>query len=96
MSSGATRLARARQERLATVDLSAAVLLLGCAIVLPLFTFAVAYSISHRIFSSYPEEDRWPKGYFISAALDLQPASNFGAFSHCRARQLISTGIVNR
>mmetsp|Transcript_44666 Transcript_44666/g.148065 ORF Transcript_44666/g.148065 Transcript_44666/m.148065 type:complete len:526 (-) Transcript_44666:96-1673(-) len=80
VSSGATRLARARQERLATVDLSAAVLLLGCAIVLPLFTFAVAYSISHRIFSSYPEEDRWPKGYFISAALDLQPASNFGAF----------------
>jgi len=80
VSSGATRLARARQERLATVDLSAAVLLLGCAIVLPLFTFAVAYSISHRIFSSYPEEDRWPKGDFISAALDLQPASNFGAF----------------
>ena len=69
-----------RYERLATLDISAAVLLLGSAIALPVFTFMTVYSISDRAFAQMPPEKRWPKGYFLSAALDLPPATNFGAF----------------
>ena len=39
---------------------------LGLAIALPVFTFTVAYSISHRTFAQLPPEARWPKGYFLS------------------------------
>jgi len=74
------KLLQARHEHLAAVDVPASVLLLLTAIALPIFTFAVAYRISSQVYAKMPPEERWPKGYFLSAALDLHPASNFGAF----------------
>ena len=74
------KLLRARGEILATLDVPASVLLLGAAVFLPILTFATAYRISWRMYATMPPEARWPKGYFLSAALDLHPASNFGAY----------------
>lgn len=58
------------------VQLPASVLLLAVAVGLPVVTFAAAYSVSDRV----TDGEIWRrKGYFLSAAIDTPPASNFGS-----------------
>lgn len=67
---------RARSSTAALVQLPASVLLLAVAVGLPLVTFAAAYAVSDRVTGG----DIWRrKGYFLSAAIDTPPASNFGS-----------------
>mmetsp|Transcript_33160 Transcript_33160/g.74936 ORF Transcript_33160/g.74936 Transcript_33160/m.74936 type:complete len:276 (-) Transcript_33160:68-895(-) len=72
---GRSRLKRARLQ-VAEADVPATVLLLAVAVLLPLFTFVAAFRISSRVSEGAIFAQ---KGYFLSAAIDIQPASNFGA-----------------
>lgn len=72
---GRSRLKRARLK-IAEADVPASVLLLAVAVLLPLFTFVAAFRISSRVSEGAIFRQ---KGYFLSAAIDIQPASNFGA-----------------
>lgn len=66
-----------RRARHKALDLPASVLLLSVAVGLPIVTFAKAYYVSDRVTAG----DIWRrKGYFLSAAIDVEPAANFGAF----------------
>ena len=57
-------------------SLPASILLLSVATILPVLTFTAAYRVSDRKTGG----DIWlRKGYFLSAAIDVPPASNFGA-----------------
>ena len=58
-------------------NLPASVLLLTISIALPVMTFAAAFSVSNK---HAAETQIWVrKGYFLSAAIDLPPAANFGS-----------------
>jgi len=72
---GRNRLRNVRLK-IAEAEIPATVLLLAVAVLLPLFTFVAAFRISSRISEG---EIFKKKGYFLSAAIDMQPASNFGA-----------------
>ena len=66
----------ARKVRHTIASLPASILLLGTATLLPVMTFAAAYRVSDRA----TDGDIWlRKGYFLSAAIDVPPASNFGS-----------------
>ena len=66
----------ARRVRSSAIALPASVLLLGVAVTLPILTFSAAFAVSDRVTAG----DIWlRKGYFLSAAIDLPPASNFGS-----------------
>ena len=68
-------LTAAGRMRSSAMSLPASVLLLATSILLPILTFTAAYAVSER---TNPEV--WlRKGYFLSAAIDLPPASNFGS-----------------
>jgi len=68
--------ARTSAAMRSAVQLPASVLLLAVAVGLPVVTFAAAYSVSDRV----TEGEIWRrKGYFLSAAIDTPPASNFGS-----------------
>jgi len=55
----------------------ASILLLIVSITLPILTFAAAFTVSNR---TAEETQIWArKGYFLSAAIDLPPAANFGS-----------------
>ena len=71
-----TRLAAARAASMA-FQLPASVLLLTISIALPVVTFGAAFSVSNV---HAAETQIWArKGYFLSAAIDLPPASHFGS-----------------
>ena len=72
----AMRSRRSFRYRIAETDLPASVLLLAVSVLLPLLTFVAAFRISARVSGG---EIFQQKGYFLSAAIDIQPASNFGA-----------------
>ena len=58
-------------------NLPASILLLTISIALPVMTFAAAFSVSNK---HAAETQIWVrKGYFLSAAIDLPPAANFGS-----------------
>lgn len=61
---------------LTRLDLPASMLLLAVAVLLPVLTFVAAFRISSRVSEGAIFRQ---KGYFLSAAIDIQPASNFGA-----------------
>ena len=61
---------------LTRLDLPASILLLAVAVLLPVLTFVAAFRISSRVSEGAIFRQ---KGYFLSAAIDIQPASNFGA-----------------
>ena len=61
---------------LTRLDLPASLLLLAVAVLLPVLTFVAAFRISSRVSEGAIFRQ---KGYFLSAAIDIQPASNFGA-----------------
>lgn len=58
-----------------TLSLPASVLLLLTAVVVPILTFLAAYAAT----GYFNSETFLHKGYFLSAAIDLPPASNFGS-----------------
>ena len=71
---------RVQLQRLAelvyTFDLPVSVLVLAISVLLPLVTFIIAFQITERVSNG----THWrQKGYFLSAAIDLPPASNVGA-----------------
>jgi hypothetical protein len=61
--------------RSTAMSLPASVLLLAASVLLPLVTFSAAYAVSQV----HNPEVWLRKGYFLSAAIDLPPASNFGS-----------------
>ena len=64
-----------RRRVVKVASLPASVLLLVAAVLLPFITFAAAFCVTDRW---HPEV--WTKkGYFLSAAIDLPPASHFGS-----------------
>ena len=76
LSRFAQRSKRRLSYRIADAELPASVLLLAVSVVLPLLTFVAAFRISARVTGGAIFRQ---KGYFLSAAIDIQPASNFGA-----------------
>ena len=68
-------LTAAGRMRSTAMSLPASVLLLTATVLLPVVTFTAAYAVSQK-----HNPDVWlRKGYFLSAAIDLPPASNFGS-----------------
>jgi hypothetical protein len=64
-----------RRVRHTAASVPASVLLLGVAVGLPFATFTAAFLVTDRLHAEV-----WTrKGYFLSAAIDLPPASNFGS-----------------
>ena len=72
------------------LSVPSAVLLLAVATILPIITFMAAYHIS----GITTKGDIWRrKGYFLSAAIDLPPASNFATLGLTIALSAL-TGVV--